>query len=184
MSEGDWLCFYGEEKIIRLLERPRVYLLRTRQQELENRLAEIFRYVWGMIPPGATERIAQYWQPIAACCHPHIVIKELGAEYIGRAILGNTEINGRRIEFDRHAVARFPDRQLIGLVLHELAHVYGHATGEKTHKYEYASFEDREKTEEPAKDILRSWGLSEYDEEVDNWIESHPEWDMEKSDAS
>lgn len=170
MDEREEDQLFAENERILLLEEPKVYLIRWDHPALEDRLASLFPRAWSMLLTAAREAIARHWVPSKGYPIERIVIKDLGYEEQDLVINGSTEREGHRIEFDERAVRHLPDRPLIGVILHELTHVYGHAIGEEHHVNLHDAVENRQKCEEFVHARMASWGLSKYETEGAEWL--------------
>jgi hypothetical protein len=126
----------GDSERLRLFQHPEVFLLRCGRPEIETRFAKVFRQTWDMIPCNATQQITAYWKPDPRYFPERVVIQKPGNGKIDDVTPAITLRSGHRIEFHREAVTHCPQGPLIGLIVHELAHVYGHAIGDRRHKAE------------------------------------------------
>ena len=132
-----------------------------------------------MLPAIAIREIGRYWQDNAWLAE-RIVIKDLGFSLAGDPILAVTLIQGHRIEFDSRAVRLLPENMLVGLVVHELTHVYANAIGDEHHKSEYQNEQEQELAEPVVGAILAKWGLDDFSEETDRWIAGNRDgWELD-----
>lgn len=171
-NDLDWT---DEERML-LLDCPEVFLLTCDRPELGLRFVPLFGQAWSLLPCEAIGQIAAHWQPSPGYISEMVVLQPSGQGGIDDATPGITLLSGHRIEFHQQAVARLPDRPLIGLIVHELAHVYCHATGDSRHKAAYQSPEEQEAAEESVKDTLKAWGLDCYDQELQEWLDRNTDW--------
>ena len=131
-----------------------------------------------MLPTVANCEIGRYWQD-RRWLSERIVIKDLGFSLEGEPILTVTLIQGQRIEFDSRAVKLLPGNMLVGLIIHELAHVYANAIGDEHHKVDYVSEEEQSLAEPVVDALLAEWRLHDFGDETNRWIaENRDGWGL------
>ena len=178
-EQAKQMDLFNDDQRIPVVDGGIAYVLRNGRPELEHRLAEVFRIAWGMLPPEATRQIERHWQDRQRFAE-RILIKELGFSYIGDPVLAVTLLEGHRIEFDGRGVQYLPERLLVGVTVHELAHVYAYAMGDEPHKAEFASEEERNQAEPVVERLLAAWDLCEHDKETARWIwENREGWGID-----
>jgi hypothetical protein len=80
-------------------------------------------------------------------------------------------------------VKLLPDKLLVGLIVHELAHVYANAIGDEHHKDGYESQEEADLAERVVDRLLAEWGLHDLGDETDRWIwENREGWGLTENE--
>lgn len=158
---------------LQLLPRSPIWLLRQHRGIPFNRVREFrksFRIAWRMIPLDARRTMLANWRnaDVLFIVSPLISLVD-DFEVDDRSAIAMCGHAGHTIEFDYGTVGSLIDGgycdALIGLILHELAHVYGCASGAAGHQLNKRR--SKKRAERTVKTILIDWGdLDRYDSEL------------------
>lgn len=138
--------------------------------DVNARFKTVFRESWSLLPLGVRRRLRSYWRD---CPTPALLVSpevRVGDDWPGRAAgtLGEVRCRGGLIWFRTQAVKILPKRPLIGLIVHEMAHCYGHAEGLGGHRGYLKS--EQWVAEDCVEDLLSMWDLIGYQDEQEKWF--------------
>jgi hypothetical protein len=156
--------------ILRLLPRHHVYL--HSPQAGGERFVRLFRATWGRLPCHARRRILRHWKTGGDHLNFRPTIELLGdwAGRIGGEGLDGTKAaaggDGHALRFRKDIVDAYPDDLVMDLIAHELAHIFGYASG-----WYRDGVEDPFRDEEEADALVEVWGFSST--AMDDWDLDH-----------
>jgi hypothetical protein len=128
----------------------------------ENELACAFRLAWRYLPSAARRRILEYWRDPGSAVQ---VVSDMPPNQTGEVTR-----YGHTVQFLGSACADMPTPACIGLVQHELAHVYHFASFEEDHHTVVdVTGKVAERCEWLVEDTINEWGLEQFKYELIDW---------------